>query len=54
LINTARGKIIDEKALVEALKSKKIAGAGLDVFEKEPLPLESPLMELENVVLRRI
>lgn len=51
LINTARGKIINEKALVEALKSKKIAGAGLDVFEKEPLPLDSPLLELENVVL---
>jgi len=51
LINTARGKIIDETALVEALRSKKIAGAGLDVFEKEPLPLDSPLLELKNVVL---
>jgi D-3-phosphoglycerate dehydrogenase len=51
LINTARGKIIDEKALVEALRTKKIAGAGLDVFEKEPLSLDSPLLELENVVL---
>ncbi len=51
LINTARGKIIDETALVEALAAKKIAGAGLDVFEKEPLPLNSPLLELENVVL---
>jgi phosphoglycerate dehydrogenase-like enzyme len=51
LINTARGKIIDEAALVKALKEKKIAGAGLDVFEKEPLPLNSPLLELENVVL---
>ena len=51
LINTARGKIIDETALVEALQAKRIAGAGLDVFEKEPLPLNSPLMELENVVL---
>lgn len=36
---------------MEALRSKKIAGAGLDVFEKEPLPLNSPLLELENVVL---
>jgi phosphoglycerate dehydrogenase-like enzyme len=51
LINTARGKIIDEKALVEALRTKKIAGAGLDVFEKEPLSLDSPLLKLENVVL---
>jgi phosphoglycerate dehydrogenase-like enzyme len=51
LINTARGKIIDETALVEALRTKKIAGAGLDVFEKEPLPLSSPLLEMGNVVL---
>jgi D-3-phosphoglycerate dehydrogenase len=51
LINTARGKIIDETALVEALRVKKIAGAGLDVFEREPLPLDSPLLELGNVVL---
>jgi D-3-phosphoglycerate dehydrogenase len=51
LINTARGKLVDEKALVEALKNKKIAGAGLDVFEREPLPLDSPLLEMHNVVL---
>ena len=51
LINTARGKIIDETALVEALRVMKIAGAGLDVFEREPLPLDSPLLELGNVVL---
>jgi len=51
LINTARGKIIDEAALVDALRVKKIAGAGLDVFEKEPLPGDSPLLELDNVVL---
>jgi phosphoglycerate dehydrogenase-like enzyme len=51
LINTARGKLVDEKALVEALKNKKIAGAGLDVFETEPLPMESPLLEMQNVVL---
>ncbi len=50
LINTARGKIIDETALVEALRAKKIAER-IDVFEKEPLPLNSPLLELENVVL---
>jgi len=51
LINTARGKLVDEKALVEALKNKKIAGVGLDVFEREPLPLDSPLLEMHNVVL---
>jgi D-3-phosphoglycerate dehydrogenase len=51
LINTARGKIVDEAALIDALKKKKIAGAGLDVFEKEPLPMDSPLLEMHNVVL---
>jgi len=63
LINTARGPIIDEPALVEALqkglaslknpagKKEGIRGAGLDVFEVEPLPLDSPLMKLENVLL---
>ncbi len=51
LINTARGKVVDEAALIEALKKKKIAGAGLDVFEKEPLPMDSPLLEIHNVVL---
>lgn len=51
LINTARGKVVDETALIEALKEKRIAGAGLDVFEKEPLPMDSPLLEMQNVVL---
>jgi len=51
LINTARGKVVDEIALIQALKEKKIAGAGLDVFEKEPLPMDSPLLEMHNVVL---
>jgi phosphoglycerate dehydrogenase-like enzyme len=51
LINTSRGKVIDEMALIEALKKKTIAGAGLDVFEKEPLPTNSPLIELQDVVL---
>jgi glyoxylate reductase len=50
LINTSRGAVIDEKALVQALKSKVIAGAGLDVFENEP-KLEPGLAELQNVVL---
>lgn len=50
IINCARGGIVDESALYEALKSGKVAGAGLDVFEKEP-PGKSPLFELENVVL---
>jgi glyoxylate reductase len=50
LINTARGKVVDEEALVEALKSRRIAGAGLDVFEHEP-HLHPELAKLENVVL---
>lgn len=51
LINTSRGPVVDEKALGRALKESWIAGAGLDVFTQEPLPLDSPLIELENVVL---
>ena len=51
LINTARGKIVDEVALIKALREKQIGGVGLDVFDKEPLPLDSPLMEFENVAL---
>ena len=50
LINTSRGEIVQEAALVEALKSKKIAGAGLDVFEKEPPDVANPLFDLENVI----
>jgi D-3-phosphoglycerate dehydrogenase len=51
LINTSRGPIVEEAALVAALREKKIAGAGLDVYDIEPLPLEHPLRQLDNVVL---
>ncbi|MEE1650286.1 NAD(P)-dependent oxidoreductase [Brachybacterium sp. J144] len=51
LINIARGAVVDEEALVRALQSGAIAGAGLDVFATEPLPTTSPLIGLENVVL---
>jgi len=50
-VTTARGNIHDEKALEEALKAKKIAGAGLDVWEKEPPPLEHPLLKYDNVMV---
>ena len=51
IINTARGSLIDESALYDALKSGRLRAAGLDVFEEEPLPLTSPLLELENILL---
>ncbi len=51
LINTARGMIVNEKDLVTALKKKMIAGAGLDVFESEPISKKHPLVKLQNVVL---
>ncbi|MEJ0028555.1 MAG: D-2-hydroxyacid dehydrogenase family protein [Rhizomicrobium sp.] len=51
LINTSRGPIVDEAALVEALRERRIAGAGLDVFDEEPLPKDHPLQALENVTM---
>jgi phosphoglycerate dehydrogenase-like enzyme len=51
LINTARGPIIEEKMLVAALHAKRLAGAALDVFEQEPLPAQSPLLKMDNVML---
>jgi D-3-phosphoglycerate dehydrogenase len=51
VVNTARGPIIDEPALIRALHNEQIAGAALDVFETEPLPAESPLLKMDNVML---
>ena len=51
LINTARGEIVDEAALVDALKERHLKAAGLDVYQQDPLPVEHPLLKLDNVVL---
>jgi D-3-phosphoglycerate dehydrogenase len=51
LINTSRGPIVDEAAMLAALRERRIAGAGLDVFDVEPLPLDHPMRKLDNVVL---
>jgi phosphoglycerate dehydrogenase-like enzyme len=51
LVNVARGNILDEKVLVKYLENKKIGGAALDVFEEEPLSIENPLWNFENVTL---
>lgn len=50
LINTGRGPVIDEAALIKALQEHRIAGAGLDVFEREPIPSDSPLFKMDNVI----
>lgn len=51
IINTARGAVIDEQAMIKALKSGKIAGAGLDVFEREPVDPDNPLLKMDNVTV---
>jgi D-3-phosphoglycerate dehydrogenase len=51
LVNTARGPIVDEAALLETLQQRKIAGAGIDVFSVEPLPVDHPFRKLDNIVL---
>jgi glyoxylate reductase len=51
LVNTARGPVVDMDALYEALKAKRIFGAGLDVTEPEPLPMDSPLLTLDNIIV---
>src|SRR5688572_14162457 len=51
LVNVARGPVVDERALHEALAARRIAGAGLDVFEEEPTPASNPLLKLDNVIV---
>jgi phosphoglycerate dehydrogenase-like enzyme len=50
LINTSRGPIVDEASLIKALRSHAIAGAAIDVFDQEPLPLEHPFRSMDNVL----
>ena len=50
LVNTSRGPVVDEQALIAALKAGKIAGAGIDVYEQEPLSVDNPLLSMENVI----
>jgi D-3-phosphoglycerate dehydrogenase len=51
IVNTSRGNVIDELALIKALQEKRFAGAGLDVFEKEPVDLQNPLLKMDNVIV---
>lgn len=51
LVNTSRAGLVDQDALMDALRNKRIAGAGLDVFPVEPLPADDPVRRLDNVVL---
>jgi phosphoglycerate dehydrogenase-like enzyme len=51
LINLARGGVLDEAALIEHLQAGKIAGAGLDIFSKQPLPADNPLWRMPNVIV---
>jgi phosphoglycerate dehydrogenase-like enzyme len=51
LVNVARGPVVDEKALYQALAAGRIAGAGLDVFEQEPTPADNPILKLDNVIV---
>ena len=51
LVNTARGPIVDEEALLSKLKNKQIAGAAIDVYEVEPLPIDHPIRKLDNAIL---
>ena len=51
LVNLARGGVVDETALIEALRSGKIAGAALDVFNEEPLPRDHPFWDMKNVII---
>jgi D-3-phosphoglycerate dehydrogenase len=51
LVNVARGAVVDERALYEALAARRIAGAGLDVFEEEPTPASNPILRLDNVIV---
>jgi phosphoglycerate dehydrogenase-like enzyme len=52
LINTARGGLVDQRALIEALRDRRLLAAGFDVYEQEPVPTDCPLLEMDNVVLQ--